>query len=41
MVFVTWAGQVREVGEQFITSLKAVLRPQYHREDNLNHSVGK
>ena len=41
MVFVTWAGQVREVGEQLRTYVKAVFRPQNHMEDNLNHSVGK
>jgi len=41
MVFVTWAGHAREVGEQFGTYMKAVLRPEYHMGDNLNHSVGK
>jgi len=41
MVFVAWVGQVREVGEQFRIYVKAVLRPRYHTEDNLNHSVGK
>jgi hypothetical protein len=41
MVFVTWAGQVTEIGEQLRTYVKAVLRPQYHMEDNFDHSVGK
>jgi hypothetical protein len=41
MVFVIWAGQVREVGEQLRIFMKAVLRPQYHMEDNFDHSVGK
>jgi hypothetical protein len=40
-VFVKWAGQVRESGEQLRTDVKAVLRPQCHMEDNLNQSVGK
>ena len=34
MVIVTWAGQVGEVGEQIRTYMKAVLRPQYHMENN-------